>query len=125
MSLERAPQRQQSLPRTVIRLARLNLYFGLSPNQMAAVIKKLVDLGLLTQPFTAAGGVGRAKCVYADEVAHIQRIGVEKALAAAEAAEDEEEEAVPCKQTNKHELEPTLKTGGANARVKIRRHDRR
>jgi hypothetical protein len=69
-----------SPPRMVIRLARLRQYLSLSHSQQAEIIKKLVELKLLTAPFNPCGGVGAAKVVFADEIAKLQEIGVEKAI---------------------------------------------
>jgi hypothetical protein len=80
---------QHAAPRQVIRLARLSDYFGLKKSQMANVVDELVAAGLLTKPFNPAGGNGRARAVFADEVAKIQKLGVEKALA----GRDEEDDA--------------------------------
>jgi hypothetical protein len=87
MSLEHSAARQ---PRTVIRLARLNEFFGLKKSQMDEVVKQLVEKGWLTKPFNPAGGLGRSKVVWGDEVAAVQQRGVEAALAAA--AKDEEDD---------------------------------
>ena len=58
-------------------------------NELPPVVRELVAAGLLTKPFNPAGGRGRSKVVFADEIENIQQIGVEKALA--EAAQDDDQ----------------------------------
>jgi hypothetical protein len=96
MSLEHSP-------RKVVRLARLTDFWGVKKSQTREVIEELVRLGIIDPPFNPCAGVGRSKCLWADQVARVQKIGLQKALEQAHAeAGDEDEgpqpnEAAPCK----------------------------